>query len=68
MFTFCILSAPFSELHIDENDYIEYILEKLCESGFNSVYSLIIISLKFNILGSEESCQITLALLINKEN
>ncbi len=43
-------------------------METLRESGFDSIYSLITILLRSKSLGSEKSCQIALALLVNEEN
>ncbi len=63
------LSVPFSEAPINKNaNREEHILETLCESGFDSIYSLITTLLRSNSLDSEESCQIVLALLANEEN
>ncbi len=68
-FTIFILSIPFSKPPIYENvNCIEYILETLYKSGFDSIYSLITILLRSNSLGSEKSCQIILTLLANEEN
>ncbi len=63
------LPIPSSEAPINENaNCAEYALETLCESGFDSIYSLITTLLRSNSLGNEESCQIALALLANEEN
>ncbi len=45
----------------------EHALETLRELGFDAIYSLITTLLRSNGLGSEESCQIALALLTNEE-
>ncbi len=63
------LPVPFSEAPINKNaNRAEYALETLHKSGFNSIYFLITTLLRSNSLGSEESCQIVLALLANEEN
>ncbi len=67
--TVFILPVPSSEVSINENaNRAEHALETLRKSGFDSIYSLITTILRSNSLGSEESCQITLALLANEEN
>ncbi len=53
---------------IDKNKQVKYILETLSEMGFDLIYSLITTLQKSNSLHSNESCQITLVLLANKEN
>lgn len=66
--TVLTLTAPPLEPFIDKNEHAEHALEILCKVGFNSIYSLITTLLRSNSLRSEESCQIALALLVNKEN
>ena len=69
MLTVFTLQVPSSEAPINENaNRAEHALETLRKSDFDSIYSLITTLLRSNSLGSEESCQIALALLANEEN